>query len=189
MRPNIYAKEDAPDAVQQKRWKEKLHIDFDYWEILLAMSEDRKQPSTFRVFPNLQHDATVLLHLPTMAADGDHMHVSYEQGELGREKVETFPTYYFATYAFFNCVNPAKGIQHTPFNTYVVDFREGTVSFSFIRSNRSPARCVSCRHTPDSCLSSSNSIFSLPPRRFISLNAPIVPPLRHRLRPTEDHRP
>ncbi|KAJ9161126.1 Mg2+ transporter protein, CorA-like protein [Coniochaeta hoffmannii] len=48
-----------------------------------------------------------------------------------REKIELFPTYYFASFTSFNCVNHAKGIQYKPFNIYAVVFREGTLSFSF----------------------------------------------------------
>jgi len=217
------AEADAPNAVQEERWKDKLHIDFDYLGTLLAKSEESQQP-TFRVFANLRPDATALPHLPTMAADGSLIDVPTDQkkeecaapsnrgprqpadpnrfscfstawestihaaefGDLvlpgedlqnlfrlpkgdmdgvwwlnidnpteeeirvigkafgihpltvedintkeNREKIELFPTYYFASFTSFNCVNHAKGIQYKPFNIYAVVFREGTLSFSF----------------------------------------------------------
>jgi magnesium transporter len=48
-----------------------------------------------------------------------------------REKIELFPSYYFACFRSFRSVDQPDGIDYTPFNMYVVVFREGTLSFSF----------------------------------------------------------
>ncbi|EFX00473.1 Mg2+ transporter protein [Grosmannia clavigera kw1407] len=49
-----------------------------------------------------------------------------------REKIEIFPSYYFASFRSFNIVKDEDGeIEYEPFHTYVVVFREGTLSFSF----------------------------------------------------------
>jgi magnesium transporter len=48
-----------------------------------------------------------------------------------REKIELFPSYYFACFRSFNVVEEEDGSEYEPFNTYVIVFREGTLSFSF----------------------------------------------------------
>ncbi|KAG5987399.1 hypothetical protein E4U43_005087 [Claviceps pusilla] len=48
-----------------------------------------------------------------------------------REKIELFPSYYFACFRSFNVVQEPDGIEYEPFNIYVLVFREGTLSFSF----------------------------------------------------------
>lgn len=48
-----------------------------------------------------------------------------------REKIELFPSYYFACFRSFNMVEEPDGIEYEPFNIYVLVFREGTLSFSF----------------------------------------------------------
>lgn len=48
-----------------------------------------------------------------------------------REKIELFPSYYFACFRSFNMVEETDGIEYEPFNIYVLVFREGTLSFSF----------------------------------------------------------
>ncbi|OAA46622.1 Mg2+ transporter protein, CorA-like protein [Beauveria brongniartii RCEF 3172] len=48
-----------------------------------------------------------------------------------REKIELFPSYYFACFRSFNMVDEQDGIEYEPFNIYTLVFREGTLSFSF----------------------------------------------------------
>ncbi len=48
-----------------------------------------------------------------------------------REKIELFPSYYFACFRSFHVEEIDSGQQYEPFNIYVVVFREGTLSFSF----------------------------------------------------------
>lgn len=48
-----------------------------------------------------------------------------------REKIELFPSYYFACFRSFNVIEEPDGIEYEPFNIYVLVFREGTLSFSF----------------------------------------------------------
>lgn len=50
-----------------------------------------------------------------------------------REKIELFPSYYFACFRSFNTVtDEADGYEeYAPFNIYAIVFREGTLSFSF----------------------------------------------------------
>lgn len=48
-----------------------------------------------------------------------------------REKIELFPSYYFACFRSFHVEEVDDGQQYEPFNLYVVVFREGTLSFSF----------------------------------------------------------
>ncbi|CAD6502182.1 BgTH12-02421 [Blumeria graminis f. sp. triticale] len=48
-----------------------------------------------------------------------------------REKIELFPSYYFACFRSFHVEKIDGGQQYEPFNIYVVVFREGTLSFSF----------------------------------------------------------
>ncbi|KAI6779191.1 putative metal ion transporter-like protein [Emericellopsis cladophorae] len=49
-----------------------------------------------------------------------------------REKIELFPSYYFACFRSFNAVVESDGDREfEPFNLYVIVFREGTLSFSF----------------------------------------------------------
>lgn len=48
-----------------------------------------------------------------------------------REKIELFPSYYFACFRSFHVVDDNGGQEYEPFNIYVVVFREGTLSFSF----------------------------------------------------------
>jgi magnesium transporter len=52
-----------------------------------------------------------------------------------REKIELFPSYYFACFRSFHVEEVDDGQQYTPFNIYVVVFREGTLSFSFSANN------------------------------------------------------
>ncbi|OTA97680.1 hypothetical protein M434DRAFT_26410 [Hypoxylon sp. CO27-5] len=49
-----------------------------------------------------------------------------------REKIEIFPSYYFASFRSFNVVQDEDGPDYEPYNIYVVVFREGTLSFSFL---------------------------------------------------------
>lgn len=49
-----------------------------------------------------------------------------------REKIELFPSYYFACFRSFHVEEVDGGQEYEPFNTYVVVFREGTLSFSFV---------------------------------------------------------
>lgn len=48
-----------------------------------------------------------------------------------REKIELFPSYYFACFRSFQTVEEEDGQEYEPFNIYVIVFREGTLSFSF----------------------------------------------------------
>ncbi|KFA65444.1 hypothetical protein S40285_00468 [Stachybotrys chlorohalonatus IBT 40285] len=48
-----------------------------------------------------------------------------------REKIELFPSYYFACFRSFNVVEEPDGKEYEPCNIYVIVFREGTLSFSF----------------------------------------------------------
>ncbi|KAG9249200.1 putative metal ion transporter C27B12.12c [Calycina marina] len=48
-----------------------------------------------------------------------------------REKIELFPNYYFASFRSFTVERVDGGKEYTPFNIYVIVFREGTLSFSF----------------------------------------------------------
>lgn len=49
-----------------------------------------------------------------------------------REKIELFPSYYFACFRSFNPVVDEEGHEeYEPFNIYAIVFREGTLSFSF----------------------------------------------------------
>lgn len=49
-----------------------------------------------------------------------------------REKIELFPSYYFACFRSFNTVDDEEGYEeYEPFNIYAIVFREGTLSFSF----------------------------------------------------------
>lgn len=52
-----------------------------------------------------------------------------------REKIELFSAYYFASFKSFEIVQDPDGPDYEPFNTYVVVFREGTLSFSFRPNN------------------------------------------------------
>ncbi len=51
-----------------------------------------------------------------------------------REKIELFPSYYFACFRSFDIKKNEDGQQYEPFNIYVVVFREGTLSFSFAQN-------------------------------------------------------
>ncbi|KAJ1335275.1 magnesium transporter [Microdochium nivale] len=52
--------------------------------------------------------------------------------EEPREKIELFPSYYFASFRSFSMVHDPDGtLDYDPFNIYVLVFREGTLSFSF----------------------------------------------------------
>lgn len=51
--------------------------------------------------------------------------------EEAREKIELFPSYYFASFRSFNVVDEDDGKEYEPFNIYVLVFRQGTLSFSF----------------------------------------------------------
>ncbi|EXK24910.1 hypothetical protein FOMG_18400 [Fusarium oxysporum f. sp. melonis 26406] len=55
-----------------------------------------------------------------------------------REKIELFPSYYFACFRSFRSMEQPDGINYTPFNMYVVVFREGTLSFSFAPNAHAP---------------------------------------------------
>lgn len=48
-----------------------------------------------------------------------------------REKIELFPSYYFACFRSFTVIQEEDGPDYEPFNIYVIVFREGTLSFSF----------------------------------------------------------
>ncbi|KAI1338065.1 magnesium transporter ALR2 [Xylariaceae sp. FL0016] len=48
-----------------------------------------------------------------------------------REKIEIFPSYYFASFRSFNVIQEEDGPDYEPFNLYVIVFREGTLSFSY----------------------------------------------------------
>ncbi|KAH6884247.1 hypothetical protein B0T10DRAFT_136010 [Thelonectria olida] len=53
----------------------------------------------------------------------------------GGEKVEIFPSYYFASFRSFKTVQEDDGVEYAPFNVYVVVFRTGALSFSFAPNN------------------------------------------------------
>lgn len=48
-----------------------------------------------------------------------------------REKIELFPSYYFANFRSFSVVETEDRQEYDPFNIYVIVFREGLLSFSF----------------------------------------------------------
>ncbi|KAI0166222.1 cora-domain-containing protein [Xylariaceae sp. FL1272] len=48
-----------------------------------------------------------------------------------REKIEIFPSYYFASFRSFNVVQEEDGPDYEPYNIYVIVWREGTLSFSY----------------------------------------------------------
>ncbi|KAK0384795.1 hypothetical protein NLU13_7273 [Sarocladium strictum] len=48
-----------------------------------------------------------------------------------REKIELFPSYYFASFRSFHVVEEPEGKEYEPLNIFVLVFREGTLSFSF----------------------------------------------------------
>ncbi|KAJ4292922.1 hypothetical protein N0V88_005585 [Collariella sp. IMI 366227] len=48
-----------------------------------------------------------------------------------REKIELFPTYYFASFRSFKLSEQREKTKYIPFDVYVVVFREGTISFSY----------------------------------------------------------
>lgn len=48
-----------------------------------------------------------------------------------REKIELFPSYYFACFRSFQIVENDGEREYEPLNIYVIVFREGTISFSF----------------------------------------------------------
>lgn len=48
-----------------------------------------------------------------------------------REKIELFPSYYFASFRSFHVVEEPEGKEYEPLNVFVIVFREGTLSFSF----------------------------------------------------------
>ncbi|GJD00649.1 CorA-like Mg2+ transporter [Colletotrichum higginsianum] len=48
-----------------------------------------------------------------------------------REKIELFPSYYFACFRSFTVVEEDGETDYHPFNVYVVVFKEGIISFSF----------------------------------------------------------
>ncbi|KAK6194058.1 hypothetical protein LQW54_011815 [Pestalotiopsis sp. IQ-011] len=48
-----------------------------------------------------------------------------------REKIELFPSYYFASFRSFTTIQEEDGPDYEPFNIYTIVFREGTLSFSF----------------------------------------------------------
>ncbi|EEY21727.1 magnesium transporter ALR1 [Verticillium alfalfae VaMs.102] len=48
-----------------------------------------------------------------------------------REKIELFPSYYFASFRSFHVVEEPEGIEFEPFSMYLVVFREGIITFSF----------------------------------------------------------
>lgn len=52
-----------------------------------------------------------------------------------REKIELFPSYYFACFRSFKVEEHENGPDYEGFNTYVIVFREGTLSFSFSPNN------------------------------------------------------
>ncbi|OLN97582.1 putative metal ion transporter C27B12.12c 1 [Colletotrichum chlorophyti] len=52
-----------------------------------------------------------------------------------REKIELFPSYYFACFRSFTVIDELDGTNYQPFNVYVVVFREGIISFSFTPSS------------------------------------------------------
>ncbi|OTB04969.1 hypothetical protein M426DRAFT_73111 [Hypoxylon sp. CI-4A] len=49
-----------------------------------------------------------------------------------REKIEIFPSYYFASFQSITVVEEEDGPDYEPYNIYVVVFRQGTLSFSFV---------------------------------------------------------
>ncbi|KAJ2906205.1 uncharacterized protein MKZ38_002630 [Zalerion maritima] len=51
-----------------------------------------------------------------------------------REKIELFPSYYFASFRSFMIVEDDGEIEYEPFNIYVVVFREGTLSFTYAQN-------------------------------------------------------
>ena len=51
------------------------------------------------------------------------------------EKMENFPSYYFACFRSFHIVEEGSDMSFDPYTLYVVVFREGTLSFSFSKSD------------------------------------------------------
>ena len=51
-----------------------------------------------------------------------------------REKIELFPSYYFASFRSFRIVEDDGEIEYEPFSIYVVVFREGTLSFTYAQN-------------------------------------------------------
>ncbi|KAK5628816.1 hypothetical protein RRF57_004531 [Xylaria bambusicola] len=49
-----------------------------------------------------------------------------------REKIELFPSYYFACFRSFKRMEQPDRVNYTPLNVYAVVFREGIISFSFL---------------------------------------------------------
>jgi magnesium transporter len=52
-----------------------------------------------------------------------------------REKIELFPSYYFASFRSFKVLQQPGSVKYAAFSVYVVVFREGTISFSFTPNN------------------------------------------------------
>lgn len=53
------------------------------------------------------------------------------------EKMENFPSYYFACFRSFHAVEDESDTSFDPYTLYVVVFREGTLTFSFSKSEHS----------------------------------------------------
>ncbi|CAI4211435.1 unnamed protein product [Parascedosporium putredinis] len=59
-----------------------------------------------------------------------------------REKIELFPSYYFACFRSFSPVPDDDGYEeYEPFNIYAIVFREGTLSFSFAPNSHADWIC------------------------------------------------
>lgn len=69
--------------------------------------------------------------------------------EIG-ERVDIFPSYYFASFRSFKSVQEEDGVEYVPFNVYVVVFRAGALSFSFAPNSHASRVCS--RITATDCL-------------------------------------
>ncbi|KAK2070142.1 hypothetical protein P8C59_004666 [Phyllachora maydis] len=71
--------------------------------------------------------------------DRDQLHIDFDflesfiKAEKSREKIELFPSYYFACFRSFyvGTDEQTQEKEYKPFNIYVIVFREGTLSFTY----------------------------------------------------------
>jgi magnesium transporter len=92
-------------------------------------------------FPENEHDGVWWLNMvnlteeeirPICRAFGIHpLTIEDIQTQETREKVELFPSYYFACFRSFHSVEVDGHTELEPYNVYVVVFREGILTFSF----------------------------------------------------------
>jgi magnesium transporter len=92
-------------------------------------------------FPEIEPDGVWWLNMvnpteeeirPICRAFGIHPLTAEDiQTQETREKVELFPSYYFACFRSFHSIEVDGHAELEPYNVYVVVFREGILSFSF----------------------------------------------------------